>query len=324
MPSHLASNPASHPAPVPHPPLPLAEGRHFRDAQEQAAALAGWNQHYLQLSAGRFQGQLSQVQGSGIRIFVERVQQSVLQIGLLPSGVLALGVPLDASGGGVFCGRNCGVDSLHLFSGNSGFEFRTSQQHTMLGIELRLPAEVVVPVAVGICSHAKTPTDAVRSYVLALYHAAQRTPGLLSNPAVVGSVTDYLLDRLPPPAGAAVHGHSSQRQAGTLAHWALVQRCMAWLDGTWENAPTVMQMGTALHVSRRTLQNAFAQVLGMSPLAYIKALRLQHARQALKTGHPVTDAATASGFWHFGHFSHDYQQMFGELPSQTLRARSEE
>ena len=299
----------------------------FRDAEEQAVALSGWNQHYLQLSAGLFQGELAQVQGSGMRIFVERVQQSVLQTGLLPSGVLALGVPLDASGGGMFCGRNCGVDSLHLFSGASGFEFRTSQQHTMLGIELQLPAQTQTQLALnaGVCSHAKRPAAALRHYVLDLYHAAWQEPGLLSNAAVLASVTDYLLDSLMPPHGAAVHGqaghaeHAAQRQTGKLAHWALVQRCMAWVQRNWDSPPSVMQMGTALRVSRRTLQNAFAQVLGMSPLAYVKAVRLQHARQALKNGNSVTDAATSCGFWHFGHFSHDYQQMFGELPSQTLR-----
>ena len=294
----------------------------FRDAQEQAVALSGWNQHYLQLSAGLFQGELAQVQGSGIRIFVERVQQSVLQTGLLPSGVLALGVPLDASGGGVFCGRSCGVESLHLFSGSSGFEFRTSQQHTMLGIELQLPAEVPLALNAGVCSHAARTSGAVRHYVLALYQSARREPGLLSNTAVLASVTDYLLDSLLPPNGTAVNGHTehaAQHHAGKLAHWALVQRCMAWVQGNWDSAPSVTQMGAALRVSRRTLQNAFTQVLGMSPLAYVKAVRLQHARQALKNGNSVTDAATACGFWHFGHFSHDYQQMFGELPSQTLR-----
>jgi AraC family transcriptional regulator, ethanolamine operon transcriptional activator len=35
----------------------------------------------------------------------------------------------------------------------------------------------------------------------------------------------------------------------------------------------------------------------------------------------VIDVATEWGFWHMGHFAHDYRVMFGEAPSQTLLNR---
>ena len=287
---------------------------HFEDAQEQAHALCGWNQDYLQLSAGLFQGELAQVEGSGIKIFVERVQQSVLQTGVLPPRVLALGVPLQASGGGMFCGRACGADSLHLFSGDSGFEFRTSRQHTMLGLELQLGADVDLPLQAGTLTHTVRPLAKIKAYVMDLYQSARLEPALLSNAAVVASVGDFLLDSLLRAPNAT--GHS---QDSTHAHWALVQRCVALVNEAHDCTPTVTQLCTQTGVSRRTLQNAFQRVLDMSPLAYIKAVRLKQAREALKNARSVTEAATASGFWHFGHFSHDYQALFGERPSDTLR-----
>lgn len=67
------------------------------------------------------------------------------------------------------------------------------------------------------------------------------------------------------------------------------------------------------------MQNGFQQVLGISPLSYLRAARPGAARQALKSSASVTDAATQLGFWHFGRFAKDYQAMFGELPSQTHR-----
>lgn len=290
---------------------------HFQDAQEQASALSGWNQDYLQLSAGMFQGKLAQVQGSGIKLFVERVQQSVLQTGVLPPRVLALGVPLNASGGGMFCGRACDINSLHLFSGGSGFEFRTSRQHTMLGLELQLGDEVDLPLRAGALTHTIRPLAKIRSYVMDLYQSARSDPALLSNPAVVASVSDFLLDsllRTPNLPGAG--------PGNTNAHWALVQHCVALINEAPDAAPTVTQLCLQAGVSRRTLQNAFLRVLDMSPLAYIKAVRLKQARETLKQARSVTDAATACGFWHFGHFSHDYQAMFGERPSDTLRRKA--
>lgn len=289
----------------------------FADAQEQASALSGWNQDYLQLSAGLFQGELAQVQGPGIKLFVERVQQSVLQTGQLPARVLALGVPLQASGGGMFCGRSCHMDSLHLFSGASGFEFRTARQHTMLGLELQLAEGVELHLQAGALTHTVRPLAKIKSYVMDLYQSARRDPALLSNPAVVASVGDFLLDsllRAPNSPDAPVDA--------SAAHWALVQRCVALVNDTQDTAPTVTQLCQHMGVSRRTLQNAFLRVLDMSPLAYVKAVRLKQARQALKHARSVTEAATACGFWHFGHFAHDYQSLFGERPSDTLKRQS--
>ncbi|MGA7932356.1 MAG: helix-turn-helix domain-containing protein [Kovacikia sp.] len=74
---------------------------------------------------------------------------------------------------------------------------------------------------------------------------------------------------------------------------------------------------------RRTLQTAFLEVFGISPMTYLKIQRLHGVRCQLKAAHPQTKTvvgiATRWGFWHMGHFSRDYKRMFGELPSQTLR-----
>lgn len=284
----------------------------FADAQEQAAALSGWNQDYVQLSAGAFQGTLAQVQGAGIRLFVERVQQSVLQTGQLPGHVLALGVPLAASGGGMFCGRLCDMDSLHLFSGDAGFAFRTAREHTMLGLELQWDGALERPLQPAALGPGVRPS-ALRPYLLALYQSARRDPQLLRQPAVVAGVRDQVLESLLREGDAA-----GPHPGSHASHWSLVQACVERIHAA-QTSPSVTQLCLDLGVSRRTLQNAFHKVLGMSPLAYVKVARLKRARQALKQARCVTEAATACGFWHFGHFAHDYQTLFGEKPSDTLR-----
>ncbi len=286
----------------------------FEDAQAQACALDGWNQDYLQLSAGAFVGEIREARAGGIRVFVEHVRQSVWQTGQLPSDVLALGVPLHADGEGVFCGTTCGTDALHVFSGASGFEFRSSRQHTMLAIEMPMPQAALQPLRSGAWRMQAGALAELRSTLLSLFETAATQPLALDPQAVTAAVGDALLDTI-----TLASAPSNPATAAPGAPWMLVQRARALVRQQPDQVFTVARLCQGLGVSRRTLQNAFQQVTGTGPLAYLKAVRMRQARHALQQGTPVTEAATASGFWHFGHFSQDYLAMFGERPSQTLR-----
>ena len=82
------------------------------------------------------------------------------------------------------------------------------------------------------------------------------------------------------------------------------------------------QLCAALGVSARHLHDAFRAVLGISPHAYLKRRRLMLVHHALKFGGAeaplVKSVALAHGFWHLGNFAHDYRELFGQSPSDTL------
>ena len=82
-------------------------------------------------------------------------------------------------------------------------------------------------------------------------------------------------------------------------------------------------------VSERTLEYAFKDVMGLTPVAFLSRLRLHRVRHQLLSATPgsttVAHEALRWGFWHFGEFSHAYNSCFGELPSDTLlRKRPQE
>jgi AraC family ethanolamine operon transcriptional activator len=85
----------------------------------------------------------------------------------------------------------------------------------------------------------------------------------------------------------------------------------------------VEDLCAALGVSERTLEYAFAKVMHMSPVAFLRRLRLHRVRQALRAAPrgatTVSIEALNGGFSHFGEFSRAYEACFGELPSETLR-----
>jgi AraC family ethanolamine operon transcriptional activator len=89
-----------------------------------------------------------------------------------------------------------------------------------------------------------------------------------------------------------------------------------------DEPPTVVDICEALGVSERTLQYAFREYAGMSPVSYLRICRLNRVRAALTASDPkettITKVAMRFGFLHLGRFSGDYKRLFGETPSETL------
>ncbi|WP_315858237.1 helix-turn-helix domain-containing protein [Burkholderia cepacia] len=60
--------------------------------------------------------------------------------------------------------------------------------------------------------------------------------------------------------------------------------------------------------------------MNLSPVAYLRAVRLNHARRELRLGDSVTSAAaTKWGFRRLSSFARDYRAMSGELPSAIAK-----
>jgi AraC family ethanolamine operon transcriptional activator len=75
-------------------------------------------------------------------------------------------------------------------------------------------------------------------------------------------------------------------------------------------------------VSARTLEYAFRERFGVTPVRFLKLHRLNAAHNALRRASrddTVSAVAIRCGFSDFGHFARDYRELFAQLPSETLR-----
>jgi len=88
----------------------------------------------------------------------------------------------------------------------------------------------------------------------------------------------------------------------------------------------VSDLCRAAAVSERTLEYAFKEVMGLTPMTYLTRLRLHRVRKALLEAAYGSTTVSAEalnwGFRHFGEFARAYRECFGELPSETLRRTS--
>ncbi|WP_297739406.1 helix-turn-helix transcriptional regulator [Mycobacterium sp.] len=74
----------------------------------------------------------------------------------------------------------------------------------------------------------------------------------------------------------------------------------------------------------RTLQQGFQRHLGMSPMAYVRVVRLRHAHRDLRsadpTHHTVAAIAQRWGFTNLSRFAAAHKTTYGQTPLQVLRA----
>jgi AraC family ethanolamine operon transcriptional activator len=120
--------------------------------------------------------------------------------------------------------------------------------------------------------------------------------------------------------------HVGERQdlvaAAEADRHRLARRAEALMRARLDDPMTVRELCETLGTAERTLYLGFRECFGMSPMAYVKGLRLEAVHRDLRrspAATTVTDTATRWGFFQFGEFAAAYRTQFGELPSQTLR-----
>jgi AraC-like DNA-binding protein len=101
-----------------------------------------------------------------------------------------------------------------------------------------------------------------------------------------------------------------------------MKRALKIIEEMIDEPPTVQDLCRIAGASERLLRYAFLERFGISPKAYLLAIRLNGVRRELRGADPsstkIIDVANRWGFWHMGQFAADYRRLFGELPSETL------
>jgi AraC-like DNA-binding protein len=108
--------------------------------------------------------------------------------------------------------------------------------------------------------------------------------------------------------------------AGSPAIRRAVDMIQARPERAWTSGALAAEAGIAL----RAFQKGFRMATGSSPMAYVRAVRLERAHKELRLSGPpatVSQVARRWGFVHLGRFAAAYEQRYGQLPSVTLSER---
>lgn len=145
---------------------------------------------------------------------------------------------------------------------------------------------------------------------------------LLNNELVMRPLTQSLLNGI---LFAADHPRLAQLlEPAETALPGTVRRAQEVLHDRADEAVTIDDLAAATGMSVRGLQAAFRQHLDMTPMEYLRGVRLERAHADLLAADPATTTvahvAHSWGFTHVGRFAARYQERYGTPPSSTLRA----
>ncbi|MDR6582549.1 AraC family transcriptional regulator [Herbaspirillum sp. BH-1] len=304
-----------------------------RDVDEHAHNLTDWEQRYDQLACGSFEGVLQEWQSEGLQIFREAGSRAVRQSCQVWPDAYWFGIEVRTMGMRIN-GRLVPQDVVMTRPGACEFELVTPDQHDIFGVVVQRDAlqasagrlgcqpdwrrlgqaEMLKVDAGGL--------DDCRHQIGALLALAGQASGQAAHAALQLRQEAVLVSLL-----ALLDEGDIEAEAGAslLRRRRIVNDARDLALAHQESPVTVPMLCEALHVSRRTLQYCFEDVLGVSPMSYLRLLRLNGVRRALAQGdgrQPIGDIAAAWGFSNFSQFSCDYKKLFGQSPSAMLQART--
>ena len=155
-------------------------------------------------------------------------------------------------------------------------------------------------------------------------HLAEEAPEIIVNPDAARGLEQALVEAM---ISCLVDGEVREDSVAQRHHEIVMRRFQRVVEENPEQPLYIPEICKAIRVSSRTLQACCQEHLGMGPKHYLLLRRMHLARRALREAATdatsVTDVATRYGFWQLGRFAVEYQSLFGESPSATLRRQSE-
>ncbi len=308
----------------------------FHDVDEFTEIIRTWNPIYQQLGRGSFEGKLTQLVGERFSLLHLTHNRQVIQKGAIPLDLRTIAIPADPEQQFLWRRKEVTGDQLCLFPKDQeldgvaqpGFHvFTLSFTEDILEetIErLELPSSQNLFAGIEVLTPDPTSLHFLRQWLQRFFRDVVQNSsyGNRFSPleplveAVEHELPGHLLKCLAFQQAVAPPSPSPR-----LRHKAMI-RVEEYLKAFPAYPHTVRELCRVAEASERTLEYAFYERYGVSPKAYLQALRLNGVRKALRVADPEADSivsiARQWGFWHMSQFAKEYHRLFGERPSETL------
>ncbi|MCK9200539.1 MAG: helix-turn-helix domain-containing protein [Gallionella sp.] len=100
----------------------------------------------------------------------------------------------------------------------------------------------------------------------------------------------------------------------------LIRDAIAWMEKHLAQPVAIDELASAMHVSYRTLNRRFVEITGMTPLAYLQALKIERAKELLEVSRADFETITEKvGYGDASSFRRLFKRATGLSPMQYRR-----
>jgi AraC-like DNA-binding protein len=186
------------------------------------------------------------------------------------------------------------------------------QGRLMLEIDARLPG-TAAPVTTDIC--VSTPvTERLRDSVARLLD-------LLDDPLDCAVLSPGVLCEIYYEVLRGPHGNLLRNCVRNDARANRIAPIVHYIEENYHRPLGIGAIARVAGMSPSSLHQYFRQATSMSPMQFVKSLRLHQARMLLLSGNPANAASYQVGYNSPSQFSREFKRFFGDRPSQ-VRATS--
>ncbi|CTQ76713.1 helix-turn-helix domain-containing protein [Roseibium alexandrii] len=303
---------------------------HTTDFEELQDAAVDWDQQYLQMAPGNFQGALDLTKIGSRQIFRETWGKKLRYQGTAPKGAFGFALRLDKGGPANWVGRPAGADSVILQAPGREADLVSSDfwDCLVLGISEEEVTETVGALTGGedlssefhgVLELKPDVTEKLKRLGLD-FLSLSKSNCIADEPAIAKSSKQLVGLFLWEIVRAF---ESPDLVVETSKSSLIVKQATDLISSEQADGTGLVEICSNLGVSLRSLHYAFQDVTGMSPAAWLRRVRLNRVHKTLLQSSTeevmVKQVAMENGFVHAGHFCNQYSKLFGCLPSETLQ-----
>jgi AraC family ethanolamine operon transcriptional activator len=302
------------------------------DASELATRIPGWEVELTQLQPGPFSGHLIAIPLGPVLVCCGKFDQPLLQHVAGPRGCMIVNRPGRGSGPLRHLGHEVEDDECFVGGPASEGEAVGGVVQFPTALSVRLDAWEAARGWLGERDFLSARGTMLRKTGLPwatsfldtmewIVDAATRYPDSIARVDVRASLADLLLTRVD-ALGAGDFPVREDRQTRVHRRVA-VERARRYIHSNLAEPIRLSHLCRFARTEARALEYGFQDLVGLSPIAYIRTTRLHRARGLLRSTavnhRSISEIALDCGFWHLSQFAVDYKSLFGESPSITFR-----
>ncbi|MBE9539677.1 MAG: AraC family transcriptional regulator [Proteobacteria bacterium] len=266
----------------------------------------------------------------GITIYRDKYAGAVQITGALAEGLIALILPAQGEGESRYFSKTArtGYIPATESTGVAG-HFGALEEHIIVLFKLPfleqvIPPQLLEPLLRSGKEHWLPVSASGRkklvTWLVDLLQQTEQNPQIMTNQRAIFELekdcVNHLIQTMVVPEDGATPPSAFIRHRG-------FKKAVELLSSRIGPGYTIPELCRIAGVSQRTLEYAFLENIGTSPVRFVKIQRYHRLRRELILTSPaearIQDLAMNLGLYQLGRVAREYRELFGETPSSTLR-----